>query len=136
MSPAQRARFDELVEAVIGSLPARLREMLEEIPVIVDDVPSDDVLVSMGLDPADPDIRAELCGLHTGVALTERSVEHPELLPTDIQLYRVGIVDLAGGWRGADAEERIAEEIRVTLLHELGHHFGLDEDDLADLGYD
>jgi predicted Zn-dependent protease with MMP-like domain len=81
-------------------------------------------------------VREELCGLHTGVAITDQSVEDSGRLPTDIHLFRVGIVALAGGWGGRDAEERIGDEIRITLLHEIGHHFGLEEDDLADLGYD
>jgi predicted Zn-dependent protease with MMP-like domain len=136
MSPAERDRFDRLIERVIDQLPDRLRDLLEEIPVVVEDAPSPEVLGFFGIDPSDPDARTELCGLHTGVSLTERSVEDTDLLPTDIELYREGIVSLAGGWRGPDADERVLREIRVTLLHEIGHHFGLEEDDLADLGYD
>ena len=136
MTPAERDRFDALVERVIDELPGRLRDLLEEIPVVVQDVPAPEILELFGIDPADPASRTELCGLHTGVALTERSVEDTDLLPTDIELYREGIVALAGGWRGRDADDRVLHEIRVTLLHEIGHHFGLEEDDLADLGYD
>ncbi len=82
-----------------------------------------------------------LCGLHTGIALTERSVERPDSSDV-IHLFREGIVDTAGGWEEASDEEgeyggeaRIREEIRVTILHEIGHHFGLDEGDLERLGY-
>jgi predicted Zn-dependent protease with MMP-like domain len=59
-----------------------------------------------------------------------------------VHIFREGIIDMAGGWEeGEDehgaygGEERIREEIRITILHELGHHFGLDEDDLERLGY-
>ncbi len=136
MTEAERQRFDALAEAVFESLPANLQRLLEEIPVVIDDVPSDDVLTSLGFDPADPDIRRELCGLNSGTAITEQSIEAPDFLPTEIQLYRVGIIEEAGGWDGPDADARVTEELRITILHEIGHHFGLDEDDLADLGYD
>jgi predicted Zn-dependent protease with MMP-like domain len=93
----------------------------------------------MGIDPED---RAALCGLHSGIPLTERSVEHGGL-PEVITLFREGILEEAGGWEewtdddGTElgGRERILREIRITLLHEIGHHFGLDEDDLERLGY-
>jgi predicted Zn-dependent protease with MMP-like domain len=136
MNLAERDRVDRLVEAAIEALPVAIRSLLDEVPLIVDDEPTDEILESLGLDPGDPALREELCGLHTGDALTEQSVEDSGRLPTDIHLFRVGIVILAGGWDGADADARVGEEIRITLLHEIGHHFGLEEDDLADLGYD
>ena len=74
-----------------------------------------------------------LCGLHTGTMLTERSIEHSGDLPTDIHLFRDGIVEAAGGWE--QGRERVAQEIRITLLHEIGHHYGLEEDDLDRLGF-
>lgn len=127
-------RFDRLVEDAIDELPPRVRSLLDEVPVVVLDQPDDTMLKDLGLagDPAAPD---ELCGLHTGTALTERTVERPDL-PTVIHLFRRGIVSLAGGWDQDHADDEVYEEIRTTLLHEIGHHFGLDEDDLADLGYD
>lgn len=136
MTSQERERFDEIAQRVFDELPAPLRALMEEVPVIIDDVPGDDILRYYALDPSDPGVRLELLGLHTGVALTDRSVEDSGTLPADVQLYRAGIIEFAGGWSGDDAEERIAEEIRITVLHELGHHFGLEEDDLADLGYD
>lgn len=125
-----RERFDAILEDVIASLPGAVRSMLGDIPVIVDDRPSPKVLREMGL-PEDE----LLCGLHTGTALTERSVEHSGTMPDEIRLYREGIVETAGGWEQAYAEQEIYEETRITLLHEIGHHFGLDEDDLDRLGY-
>ncbi len=127
-----RDQFDEMLERVINALPAGVRRLLDEVPVVVEDIPSPEVLRSMGMGPEEA---GELCGLHTGTAFTERSVEQTDL-PSEIQLYRVGIVEEAGGWGGDDADERITEEIRITLLHEIGHQFGLDEDDLERLGYD
>lgn len=135
MKPEARRRFDELVEQAIASLPPRIRQLLDEVPVVVMDRPDADMLRDSGLDPDDPEAADELCGLHTGTALTQRSVEHSGDLPTVIHLFRRGIVAAAGGWHGPDADRRIYAEIRTTLLHEIGHHFGLDEDDLEQLGY-
>ena len=56
-------------------------------------------------------------------------------MPSDIHLFRDGILDLVGGWDVPDARQSLEEEIRITLLHEIGHQFGLDEDDLDRLGY-
>lgn len=136
MTERERARFDSLLERVIDRLPEGVRRMLEEIPVIVLDLPTAEMLKSLGMDPGDPEAALELCGLHTGTANTEQSVEHSGELPPDIHLFREGIIDLAGGWESDDADEAISEEIRITLLHEIGHQFGLDEEDLENLGYE
>jgi len=129
---ARRDEFDAMLERVIAALPDRVRALLDEVPVVVDDLPSREVLEEFGMTADEAD---ELCGLHTGRAFTERSVEHDAELPSEIQLYREGIVAQAGGWDGGGAKARIEEEIRITLLHEIGHQFGLDEDDLERLGY-
>ncbi len=139
MTEALRERFDQLLEDALASLPDRFREVIEEIPVIVVDRPDPKLVRELkreGVIPADaPDDEEELMGLHSGVAITERSVEGPVSLPAQIHIFREGIVAHAGGWEQEHADEEIYEEARVTLLHELGHHFGLDEDDLDDLGY-
>lgn len=170
MTPAQRERFDGLVQEAIETLPPHFQEALEELPVVVVDRPDRELVRQLRRDgvlppapagaagasaPADdaPLSDDELLGLHSGIALTERSVEHSGVLPPTIHIFREGVVLLAGsgadGWGGwidgrpaeqqseeaLDAEDAIFEEIRITLLHELGHHFGLDEDDLDRLGY-
>jgi predicted Zn-dependent protease with MMP-like domain len=132
MTDAQRARFDDLLEDVLAHLPEGLHRLLEESPLIVEDEPDEATLRALGMDH-DPHAPDELCGLHTGVMLTERSVNDPPDLPEQIQVFRRGVVATAGGWSAPDA--RLREEIRVTVLHEIGHHFGLEEDDLDRLGY-
>jgi len=127
--PGDRERFDRLLEDVLEALPARLSELLEEAPLIVDDRPDADLVRELELEHAD-----ELCGLHTGTPLTERSVEDGPQVPDIIHLFREGIVATAGGWSAGD--DPVAEEIRITVLHEVGHHFGLEEEDLEELGYD
>lgn len=124
-----RSRFDALLESLLDGLPPRLLELLEEAPLVVDDRPDPRLLVELGMDD-EPD---GLCGLHSGVPLTERSVEDPWAAEV-IHLFRAGIIAEAGGEDATDRD--VTREIRITLLHEIGHHFGLDEDDLAALGYD
>lgn len=118
--------FDELLEKHIANLPDWVAVQLEEIPVIVDDEPDDATLAMLGLSRR----TSELCGLHTGIPITQRSVEHAWRLPDHIQLFRGPIKRVAKSSRTS-----LSEQIRITLLHEIGHHFGLDEDQLTELGY-
>jgi predicted Zn-dependent protease with MMP-like domain len=139
MNRSERRRFDALLEQVLAEVPPRVRALLEEAPLVVEDRPTRELLEQFGLD----DEPEDLCGLHTGTPLTERSVSELIDLPEMIYLFREGIVDEAGGWdpwKDDDGslwggEDRVKKEIRVTLLHEIGHHFGLEEGDLEDLGY-
>jgi predicted Zn-dependent protease with MMP-like domain len=142
LSPAERERFDALMEEAVGSLPDGVRGLLDEVPVIVDDEPGGVLLGELARAWGEEDtaafrdeLREELCGLHSGVAITERSVEHGVELPEEIRVFRRGVIAQAGGWAMDGEEERVYEEIWVTLLHEIGHHFGLDEDDLEGLGF-
>lgn len=128
--------FDAMVERVIDRLPAHLQDLVRDtVPVIVQDRPSSDMLADLGM-ADDPHAADELLGLHTGVMLTEASVEDPAGPPTVIHLFRVGLIEACRDEAGMVNLDALADEIRVTILHELGHHFGLDETDLADLGYD
>lgn len=147
ITDAQRERFDQLMEDAIDALPPAIRDLLDRVPVVVLDEPTPEMIESLKRDGTLlPDESAEdLCGLHTGVGITERSVDDPAgwgglggedgTGPEQIHLFRRGISDLAGGWQQPHADEEVYEEIRITLLHEIGHHFGLDEDDLENLGY-
>jgi predicted Zn-dependent protease with MMP-like domain len=157
LSDAERHRFDSLLQDAIDSLPPGIRALLDRVPVIVLDRPTPEMVRSLKregtLEPEADGL--DLCGLHSGVAITERSIEDPAGWgpwstegagdgeaghggsggPELIHLFRRGVIDLAGGWDGPGAEEEVYEEARITLLHEIGHHFGLDEDDLEELGY-
>ncbi len=140
LTALERARFDALLDGVMAELPARLHELLAEAPLIVDDAPSPQLLTEMGLDPEDDD----LCGLYTGMPLTERRHDASGELPDTIHIFRRGIIDEAGGWEPSFEEDgsvvggprAIRREIRITVLHEIGHHFGLSESDLESLGYE
>lgn len=135
LSQAVRDRFDALLEEAIGQLPPPIRALLDEVPVVALDRPTAEMLRDLGIDPGDEEEATSLCGLHSGVAATERSVDRSGELPSEIHLFREGIIDLAGGFDQPDADDAVYEEIMVTLLHEIGHEFGLSEEDLDQLGY-
>ncbi len=135
MTPELRARFDAIVRELTKDLPDQARRSLHQIPVIIEDQPSPALLQELLRDGIIEDADDEILGLHTGRMLTEQEIQAPPEMPTQIHLFRTPIVDAAGGWDGTDADARVREEIKITLLHELGHHFGLDEDDLDQLGY-
>ena len=141
----ERERFDALVEEALEELPHAIRDLLEEVPLIVIDEPTREMLRDLGLDGADPSIPRELCGLHTGVPYTEPAFDAPPTLPGTIHIFRLGIIAQSGGWGvsrtdgiadARPADDRVYEEIMITVLHEIGHQFGLDEDDLVRLGYE
>lgn len=135
MDRSEAELVGDCVGRIISDLPEDLQDMIEEVPVVLLDEPSSDMLRDLGIDPADPDARYEICGLHTGIPITEESVESPPELPTVIHLFRIGLAELARDEAGRLDPETLEREVRITVLHELGHQFGLDEDDLQSLGY-
>jgi len=130
VTPETRDRFDRLLEQVLKSLPESVHELLDRVPLHVEDYPARQVLEEMGIE-----YRDDLCGIYSGIPLPHRSVEHTHPLPDVVTIYREGILRAAQDRRGRVTADRIREEIRKTVLHELGHHFGMTEDDLRQLGY-
>ena len=119
-----KAEFERLVERALGELPAKFADFLEEVPVEVQNRPTRKQLKSVGLDEDHL-----LLGLYDGLPLTQRSVEHSGVRPAVIYIFKEDI-ELA-----SDSEEELIEQVRTTVLHEIGHHFGMSEDDLDELGY-
>ncbi len=120
-------RFEALVARALDHLPPEFAAHLENVSVVIAEAPDLELLESMGVDPDDPD--DTLFGLYEGVPLTER--RHDDvLLPDSITIFRRPLLE----W--AESEAQIVEEVRVTVLHEIGHFFGLDEDRLEELGYE
>lgn len=111
-------------------LPPLVHELIERVPLHVEDYPSDDVMAKTGVRH-----RSELCGLFTGIPLTDRSIRHSGTLPDVVTVYREGIMAMAADAYGQIRTDRLREEIRITILHELAHFHGLDEDELRNLGY-
>ena len=113
-------RFRELVAEALDSLPAEWGELLDNVAVVVEDEPSVEELRELGMDP---DAGDELLGLYQGTPLDARGFEYGGL-PDRVVIYRGPILRIAGSRR------EVVEQVRETVLHELGHHFGLEEDDL------
>lgn len=121
-----RRAFDALVERAVSRLPDDLRAALDRIGLIVDDLPQAGLLLSPGEPPLAPDI----LGLHSGTPLAHHGVLNPVEMPESIYLFRKNIL------RDCKAEEEVGEQIYTTLLHELGHALGYDEEDLSDRNLD
>jgi len=125
-----RDRFDRQLEQVLAAMPPLVHELLEKVPLHVEDFPSRQVMEEKEID--DP---AELCGLFTGLALPEKSIEHSGMPPDVVTLYRLGILSAARDAWGRVTSAARREAIRGPLLPELAHCPGLDEDELEELGY-
>ena len=133
---ALRDIFDDILAAQLDALPDDAAAIIEQAAVIVEDEPSDELLESMGMSRAEGET---LYGLHTGDPDTERPIEDTFILPSQIMLFRGPIIRLAGYEQAVGGEvnrDELIEQVRITLLHEIGHQFGLDEDDMTELGYD
>ena len=129
MDERRRARFDRELEWVLERLPPQVHELLDEVPLHVEDHPSPRVMAEMGVRR-----REQLCGLYTGIPLIDRSIEHSGQMPDVVTIFREGILASARGRDGRVRTGRLREEIRTTILHELAHHHGIDEDELDELG--
>jgi len=119
-----RARFAELVEQALAEMPEQFAQFLEEVPVEIKDRPSRKQLRSLGME--DDEL---LLGLYHGRPRTERSVLDSAAMPDVIYIFQED-VELV-----SDSEAELVREVRTTVLHEIGHHFGMSEEDLDDLGY-
>ena len=113
-------RFRELVAEALDGLPPEFGELLDNVAVVVEDLPSDDDLRELGMHPSE---RYELLGLYQGTPLDARGFEYGGL-PDRVVIYRLPILEIARN------RHEIIQQVRETVLHELGHHFGLEEDDL------
>ena len=112
MSPE---RFEELVSDALDLIPPELAAAADNVVVLVED-----------RHPDDP----ELLGLYEGIALTERDTTYAGALPDTITIFRESLLEMCG------TEAEVVEEVAVTVIHEMAHHFGIDDDRLHELGWD
>ena len=110
-----REEFEELVGQALDRIPPELAGLMDNVAVFAEDEP----------DPSGP----ELLGLYEGTPLTERGEWYAGVLPDRITVYRGPIL------RMSDSRERAAAEIEITVVHEVAHHFGIDDTRLHALGY-
>ena len=110
-----RDRFEELVADALDQVPEELATLVDNVVVLVEDEPPAD----------DPD----LLGYYDGTPLTERDTRYAGVVPDRIMIFRHPLLRMC-----ADPDE-VVEEVRITVVHEIAHHFGIDDDRLHELGY-
>lgn len=109
-----RRRFEELVGDALDLIPPEFAAAMENVVILVED-----------RDPENP----HLLGLYHGVALTSRTSHYAGVLPDRITIYREAILDIC------DNEQDVVEEVAITVVHEIAHHFGIDDARLHELGW-
>ena len=118
-----RARFERLVAEAVMLIPRRFRREMQNIALVVEDEPSPDLLEEMEIDPPDT-----LYGLYQGTPLTERGAGFGNALPDVITIFQGPIEDECEG-----DEDDIRAVIGETLIHEVGHYFGLSEEEIEEI---
>lgn len=113
MIEVEPGRFEEMVAAALDGLPPELGQMMSNVVVIVEH------------DPGPPG----LLGLYEGVPLTSRTTQYAGVLPDRITIYRREICAICG------SEQEVADQVRQTVIHEIAHHFGIDDHRLDELGW-
>ena len=113
-----RSAFERLVEEALDGLPPQFAEMLENVAVVVEEEPDPAVLAELGMDPEE-----ELLGLYLGVPITQRDSQY-QSLPDRVDIYRGPVLRCCGSRR------EVVREVRDTVVHELGHYFGLDDEEM------
>ena len=112
-----KRQFEALVERALRRLPRAFKDKLANIAVVVEDWPTDETLAELGIEPPDT-----LYGLYRGVDLTHRDSGYGNVLPDTVTIYQGPIEEDCGD------EEEMAELVRETVVHEIGHYFGLDDE--------
>lgn len=111
MSPE---RFEELVSDALDLIPPELAQAMDNVVILIE-----------ARDPEDP----ELLGVYQGIALTERDSSYSGELPDAITIFRESVLEIC------DTDEEVVREVAVTVIHEIAHHFGIDDDRLHELGW-
>jgi predicted Zn-dependent protease with MMP-like domain len=118
-----RERFKQLVEEAIDTIPVRFAQEVKNVAIVIEDEPSNELLDEMEMGPDDT-----ILGLYTGIPLTERGWAHGNALPDRITLYQATIEEEC-----EDDEDEIVVAIGETLIHELGHYFGMSEEEIMEI---
>ena len=112
-----RSQFESLVRDALAAIPRHFRERFQNLEVVVEDQPEPELIAEMGLEPGET-----LFGLYQGTPLTERGWSHGNDLPDRIVIYQRSLED------AFDDDEELFDEVCLTIIHEAGHFFGLEED--------
>ena len=122
MTSISRDRFESLVRRAISELPDNFSARLDNVDIIVDDIASIDQLIGTGIES-----EMDLLGLYEGIPLTER-YGYDMIIPDKITIFQKAVESTCA------SQEQITEEIKVTVLHEIAHHFGIDDSALEQIG--
>jgi predicted Zn-dependent protease with MMP-like domain len=125
LSPLDKDEIRKEVARVLDKLPRQFRRQLHNVEVVIEERPDEDLLLEAGLDPR----HDTLYGLYQGVPLSERSSVYPPILPDKITIFSEPLR------RDFPDPDDLREQIRTTLLHEIAHYFGFDDDEIDKLGY-
>jgi predicted Zn-dependent protease with MMP-like domain len=117
-----REQFTDLVDEALQRIPRRFRAAMKNVAVIVEDEPTLQILQEMEIEPPD-----SLFGLYQGTPLPERGWAYGNALPDRISIYQRPIVE------ACDDEEEIRDCVAETVIHEFGHYFGMDEDQIEEI---
>jgi predicted Zn-dependent protease with MMP-like domain len=118
----KRADFERLVADALASIPRRFREAMHNIAIVVEDEPPTDLLEDMEVEPPDT-----LLGLYQGTPLTERRWDMGNQLPDRILIFQ------GPHERASEDDDDLADAIAETLIHEIGHYFGMSEEEIEDI---
>lgn len=117
-----REEFKTLVDEALETIPARFRDAMQNIAIVIEDEPTAAQLDEVGIEPPDT-----LLGLYEGIPLTERQWAHGNTLPDKITLFQISIED------ASEDEDDLVVAIGETLIHEIGHYFGLSEEEIEEI---
>lgn len=115
--------FEQLVVDVLDSLPENLLQVLDNVEVVIEPQPTRAQLRRMGI------TSGSLFGLYEGIPLTERDSSYSIVAPDKITIFQRVIEN------DCSTEQEVADQVRTTVIHEVAHHFGIDEDKLEELGW-
>jgi predicted Zn-dependent protease with MMP-like domain len=121
----ERAHFRQLVREALDEVPVEIRRRINNVDLVIEDRPSPEDLEVAGLGPGDL-----LLGLYHGIPLPARGEFYNLVLPDRISIYQEHIEDVC------ETDDEVREQVRVTVLHEIGHYFGIDDERLHELGMD
>ncbi len=110
------ADFEAAVSEALDLLPVELANLMDNVVVLVEDTPP-------------PEVGTDLLGLYDGTPLTERDGGYTGVLPDRITIYRLPILGIC------ETRDQVIDEVRITVIHEVAHHFGIDDDRLHELGW-
>lgn len=115
-----RDEFESAIAEALDELPIEFAELMSNVAIQVEEIPDSETIASLGLDP----VHHTLFGLYTGVPLDQRGGWYGNVLPDVIVLYRQPLLE------ACRSRKRLIRQIQLTLLHEIGHHFGFSEEEM------